>query len=369
MMGCCAADKPTVERIPLANGSVELAASALPPNIKAMLDEKADKGENAVKIYGSNLTEKGENAECGRCTNEGTIAENAKDTVSPEWCSELGRQDVQGGVDDRGGCATCERDKLGAVDGKHRGHKTGSAPVIVEGGVTHIDHKLNSCSAARSEEDVTDTVVEIFKLQGPRGPNLLGVLPQPSPISPCDMSDADARFEYTLCIDRPQSVSLGLELDLVDGVGMVVTQIEDTCASKLVTSGTPLAVHDRIIEVDGERGHAQTLINMLEKGGRARLRFQRPRTVRATLQVSANTPLGIDICYFGSGRSLVVHGVHPGLLKTWNSTHPEDVVGKYDRIIGVNGKGGTSIELLQRLSSKEKPLQLDLLCFALRPRT
>lgn len=109
-------------------------------------------------------------------------------------------------------------------------------------------------------------------------------------------------------------------------------------------------------------GLAKNSINMmalLEQGGEIELEVTRPLVFQVLVNLDQAIPLGLDVKFLLSSRSLMVTTVGNGAVSVWNAKRSEQrrpadwrEILPGDRITGVNGKRGTAGELFEMI---EKP--------------
>lgn len=176
------------------------------------------------------------------------------------------------------------------------------------------------------------------------------------PAGPCS-------FEFPVVLQKNSGTVLGLELDLSDEVtahvcliGAGIIQSYNTQAA----SELQVKIGDFIVEVNGIRGNSSTFLKLLKEEISTTLVVRRP--VEFCVSISkvnrSRKSLGLAFHKAARGISLLVHSIEDGLIKDWNSLHPEMEVKKRDRIVAVNNIRGMNTEKMTRAMEEEDKLEL-----------
>jgi len=169
-------------------------------------------------------------------------------------------------------------------------------------------------------------------------------------------AEAARTSEFTIALDRGTG-SLGLDLDLTDGVmarvsevkpGYPVDQHNKTAhLSKQVKEG------DYICAVNGAVGIANFMVQHLTNESKLTLSLRRPLEFAAEIDKKGRD-LGLELSYEGdASRFLLVKRVSDGPVQDWNEESRE-AVRAGDRVVAVSGRRGTCLPLLEGLRASEK---------------
>lgn len=165
--------------------------------------------------------------------------------------------------------------------------------------------------------------------------------------------------EFTIQVSREPGDSIGMDLDLIDGVTPLVVSTKagtiqdwnDTHPKLMVKVG------DKILDVNGVKGSTRQIISTLKEDGTWRIRLQRPRVLKLDIsKIGKNSApsLGLGLSYAKHGTSLLVGEVNEGPVLDWNLKNPEFQVQAQDRIVELNGTKGNAVELLKCSEGCEK---------------
>ncbi|CAE7484401.1 unnamed protein product [Symbiodinium pilosum] len=171
----------------------------------------------------------------------------------------------------------------------------------------------------------------------------------------------DERFVMTL---KGVDALKTLDLDLSDNKCVIFANCDGAVAEWNKHSLTQVFPFDRIIEINGQPCVATDLVekSKSEDVGTVNLTIEKPQKRLLYLQKPGR--LGMDLTYTKTRKGSVkpwITSISEGLVAQWNTNMPELSVGPHDRIITVNGSGGTPSDLVQLLSSSEETLQLEVL--------
>merc|ERR1719291_1644925 len=135
------------------------------------------------------------------------------------------------------------------------------------------------------------------------------------------------------------------------GKAIVVRIHDDGAADRwnILNPGYELMHGDRILEINGVRDTASIMLRLQEQERPLELSVRRPMILRVTLhRLPASPRIGLNIVNSGE-KSLLVKMIKDGLVKDWNTTHPDMKVLVGDRIIEVNGVKGSFSKILGAL--------------------
>jgi len=198
----------------------------------------------------------------------------------------------------------------------------------------------------------------------------------------CCVADETAQVEavveetspfFTLKMARVKGLPIGLDVDMLDGVSLIVDRIKDGGFVKSWNEENPdmaLQVHDRIIEVNETRFKAQALAAELHHATVWDLKISRPEPVSVSVEHESKATFGVDL--FPSRGALLIVKIGDGFLHDWLVANPSASVQQYDRIIQINGVRGNSHKLLRALhasstSSASKTLAMEVLHYNALP--
>lgn len=154
---------------------------------------------------------------------------------------------------------------------------------------------------------------------------------------------------FQVTIERSPADVIGINLDVTDGVALQIVDILPGAVqawNESRSGQTRLQVHDRIIEANGANGDSDVILAALKQSLSWHLIVQRPVEIRATVDRDGTSSLGMDLRYAPNGSSLMILKVEAGPIQDWNSRPQAYKISKFDRIVEVNGRRGTSKDLL-----------------------
>jgi len=162
--------------------------------------------------------------------------------------------------------------------------------------------------------------------------------------------------EFRVQIERTLDELIGLDIDLIDGISAVVVDVKAGAVHKWNEAhhDSKIQVNDRIVEVNGVRSDANSIVSKLKRDTVWNLVLQRPSEFRVTINRASAPSLGMDLRYAPNGTSLMITAVGDGPMQEWNNANKNVTVKKYDRIIELNGTRGTPQRLLQASEGVEK---------------
>lgn len=160
---------------------------------------------------------------------------------------------------------------------------------------------------------------------------------------------------FAATIVRSEEDPIGLDIDLIDGISAVVVDIKEG-AVKSWNEKNPehaLQVNDRIVEVNGQRREANSMVSRLKSDTTWAVQVQRPVEFAVSISRADTPSLGMDLRYAPNGTTLMITQVGEGPMQEWNKKHPDKAVCKHDRIIQLNKVRGTPTQLLQASEDSE----------------
>jgi len=174
-----------------------------------------------------------------------------------------------------------------------------------------------------------------------------------NPVAPIATALDLPGVEYTIELSRQKGESMGLNLDLLDGVTALITVVKEEGAIAKA-NGKRLAADkvkafDRIVEVNGVRGKAKSIAEMIAQSTNLTMIMRRPLQEFDVVVVKkeSSTPLGVDLNY-APNSSLLILRVTDGLVQEWCDAGNRPVNAK-DRIVAVNGVRGQPQQLLNQI--------------------
>lgn len=164
----------------------------------------------------------------------------------------------------------------------------------------------------------------------------------------------DIKSGFCVTVERAPAETIGINLDVTDGSALLIVDIlpgaiqawNDAHIGEMT-----LQVNDRIIEANGAVGDSDKLLTALKQNTTWHLAVQRPVEIRAVIVRDGANSLGMDLRYAPNGTSLMISQVDDGPIKEWNEKSANCQIKPLDRIIEVNGRRGSTRELLD--SGKE----------------
>jgi len=173
--------------------------------------------------------------------------------------------------------------------------------------------------------------------------------------------------EFIVRIERSLETNIGLNLDALDEESAFVDGIlpgSIEAWNQAHPSDPRLQQYDRILGVNGLRGHTDTLLREMRQNAVWDLVVHRPIEVKISVDCAKNPTLGLDLKYSPNGGSLLISTVSEGAIREWNQSSSSSCkVGKHDRVIEVNGVRGTARQLLDT-ATNVTTLDLVILHFA-----
>mmetsp|Transcript_45345 Transcript_45345/g.61510 ORF Transcript_45345/g.61510 Transcript_45345/m.61510 type:complete len:236 (-) Transcript_45345:76-783(-) len=176
-----------------------------------------------------------------------------------------------------------------------------------------------------------------------------------------DNEDAHpSRFRCVLekkTLDSP----LGIHLDVADGNTLYVCKVRPGANpaltyNELAAKGQELRDGDFITKVNGVEGDSRRLAEELKSTLRVELEVCRPVEMRLAVSKQGGG-LGLDLHYADQCNTLVVETVKAGAIQEFNRGNPMGALERHDHIVSVNGKAGTSPELMAALRNHD-PIEL-----------
>mmetsp|Transcript_69714 Transcript_69714/g.145677 ORF Transcript_69714/g.145677 Transcript_69714/m.145677 type:complete len:240 (-) Transcript_69714:208-927(-) len=164
------------------------------------------------------------------------------------------------------------------------------------------------------------------------------------------ISDGVPASSIALQLDRSLQANVGLNLDALDEqsafVDGIVPGAIDTW-NRTHADEEKLFVYDRILSVNGVRGHTEQILREMRQSLTWNLIVERPEEVKIHIDCTKNPSLGLDLKYSPKGGSLLIASIGDGAVKEWNATSIGEKILPRDRIIEVNGIRGTARKLLE----------------------
>lgn len=216
---------------------------------------------------------------------------------------------------------------------------------------------LGGPEAHEERLDIAPTSLEDWKME-----DVLGPTPEFEPV-------LAGKSRTVFITSDKDSGGSGMLLDLLDGCTATVAEL-GSGAIMAWNDKNPdgaIRVNDGIIEVNGVRGDARALATRLVEDVSLCIVVHRPAESLVCVS-QVGEPLGVDLAYVNTGRSLLITQVGGGRVQAWNASHRGDasckLVQEGDRIGGVNGYEGPAKQMLQRLKAavrERRQLELKIL--------
>lgn len=164
--------------------------------------------------------------------------------------------------------------------------------------------------------------------------------------------------EFAIQLLRAPGESLGLDLDSLDGTGLLICAIKSgpvrTYNSFAPTKAMQLRSGDRIHEVNGVSGDGKAMLEKLKVDETLQMLIRRP-TLFPVVIPRAYGPLGLQVEHTVTGINLLVKAVNHGLIRDFNELQTGQGLGaqirRKDRICKVNGEKGNPLELLSKMKN------------------
>lgn len=178
-----------------------------------------------------------------------------------------------------------------------------------------------------------------------------------SPVPPINLTSAAEKKEFIVQIQKDTTdTPIGCHLDISDGVMLRVCGIRTGSSpvqsynESQAKDGTlpQVQIGDFVVKVNTVEGNALRLGEEIRKAKALELTIRRPESFTCVLNKEGGS-LGLDLNYAVKGTSLVIDNMTSGAAEVWNSANPDKLLKKGDHIISINGKEGSSMELLEDL--------------------
>eukprot|EP00812_Abedinium_dasypus_P001738 NODE_1209_length_1210_cov_312.954978.p1 GENE.NODE_1209_length_1210_cov_312.954978~~NODE_1209_length_1210_cov_312.954978.p1 ORF type:complete len:284 (-),score=80.73 NODE_1209_length_1210_cov_312.954978:223-1074(-) len=172
-------------------------------------------------------------------------------------------------------------------------------------------------------------------------------------------------LKFCVCLNHTAGLSIGMDLDFLDGDSLNVCKVKRGAVldwNRTALGEFRVRKGDRIDEVNGYSGDAQTLINLIEAGGHLELWVTRPVPVNIQVTRAEGVPLGLELDCVANGTSLRIREIDEGPVLEWNKRHRMEAIEPRDRIVAVNAIEGLSTQLMSEIRQAER-LKLACLCY------
>mmetsp|Transcript_40304 Transcript_40304/g.90970 ORF Transcript_40304/g.90970 Transcript_40304/m.90970 type:complete len:219 (-) Transcript_40304:75-731(-) len=169
--------------------------------------------------------------------------------------------------------------------------------------------------------------------------------------SPPSTEREDLSTQWTVGLKKKPGMSLGLELDFMDGHTARVLEVLSEGAVR--ENGLKVKQGDHIVSANGARD-SRGIMRHLQKDEELEMVMEHPRTFK--IQVSKGPGgLGIDFTYAPKGDCLLIRNVLPrGAIHDWNEANQAAKVKPSDRIVEVNGVAGAWSKLVDKLKADKE---------------
>mmetsp|Transcript_77112 Transcript_77112/g.218214 ORF Transcript_77112/g.218214 Transcript_77112/m.218214 type:complete len:341 (-) Transcript_77112:149-1171(-) len=159
---------------------------------------------------------------------------------------------------------------------------------------------------------------------------------------------------FSAVVEKERKNKLGAEFDTQDGVMAQLIELKEgplLAYNDNVKPSHQLRPGDFIMEVNGTCGQAVKIVQRMKKEARLEMTVKRPQNFGIVLdKKGTGNPLGIDFLK-PTGRALLINGIAQGPLERWNASNGSEAARVGDRIVAVNGQGGTAAELLSAIKA------------------
>eukprot|EP00747_Dinoflagellata_sp_TGD_P112189 gnl/TRDRNA2_/TRDRNA2_171405_c0_seq2.p1 gnl/TRDRNA2_/TRDRNA2_171405_c0~~gnl/TRDRNA2_/TRDRNA2_171405_c0_seq2.p1 ORF type:complete len:227 (+),score=48.50 gnl/TRDRNA2_/TRDRNA2_171405_c0_seq2:88-768(+) len=169
--------------------------------------------------------------------------------------------------------------------------------------------------------------------------------------------DADAApDEFTISFSEAPP-TLGLELDLMDGITARVTEVLVLGAIPALNSNIApewqVMKGDHIVKVNDTFGSADKITQELSQGKALKIVVQRPKEF--LISIGKIGGIGIEYTHASNGTSLLISKIlSQGGIADWNASNQMLAVKEKDRIVQVNGIKGRWSELVKEILSAQR---------------
>jgi len=160
---------------------------------------------------------------------------------------------------------------------------------------------------------------------------------------------------FAVKLVRVKGVPIGLDVDVLDGVSLIVDKVKDGFVKSWNEENPLMAIqaHDRIIEVNGVRANAAALAAELHHTTVWDMTISRPKLVSVLIEHESKATFGVDLRPSRGGMALLIANIGEGFMQEWLLANPRASVHKHDRIVKINGIRGSSHRLLRALHATE----------------
>jgi len=112
-------------------------------------------------------------------------------------------------------------------------------------------------------------------------------------------------------------------------------------------------VGDFLVELNGQRGDSQQMVDELITADRLHMKFKRSVLFNVLIEKPAGQSAGLGLKQY-SDTTLLITEVQIGPVRTWNLENEDKMVCASDRIVGINGKVCKGEQLLATLETCER---------------
>eukprot|EP00440_Ansanella_granifera_P072787 gb/GFBE01078989.1/.p1 GENE.gb/GFBE01078989.1/~~gb/GFBE01078989.1/.p1 ORF type:complete len:197 (+),score=39.87 gb/GFBE01078989.1/:1-591(+) len=165
--------------------------------------------------------------------------------------------------------------------------------------------------------------------------------------------------EFYVTVDNPEEGGLGMKLDLTDNRQCVVDSLQSGAIESYndsVSHDMRVRPGDAIMAVNGFSGHPQEMTVLMSSSPEITLKVRRPTDFSVAVDKAGDQGLGLSLAEGANSHglhSLLIREVCAGSAAEWNAQYPELALVRGDRIIQVNDRTGTQLELLEAMSDAE----------------
>lgn len=141
-----------------------------------------------------------------------------------------------------------------------------------------------------------------------------------------------------------------LRLSKIDATGPIPTYNRDVCEGERVRVG------DFIVAVNDVKGEGRNMVLAFAQGAVVKLSVRRALEFTVRDLSKRNGSLGLDLSYQARSMSVMVREIYPGgVVARRNEATAGDQICEHDHIVLVDGKTGTSRQLVQAMTDAECP--------------
>jgi len=204
--------------------------------------------------------------------------------------------------------------------------------------------------------DVFGTVIGTLGNSGGSTPTVSAQSESVADVEPPESPAERTRPAFTAEVYVKEGEALGVCFDVTPKDRLRISAIDDAGVIGKYNAAAPedqrLMEGDFIWSVNGETGLARTKMDAMRAGGCLLLGIRRAHTFVANGVKTEKGNLGLDLTFLLQSKAVYVEKVLSGsVVDEHNCRHPERAVSADDLIVAVNGRSGSSRDIVRLLSS------------------